>query len=160
MKPGGVFHIPSLGLRIPNITVREGTTAFLGMMFRDDQSVVAGGANFYMGLCGEAGVSDTATLADLTDELSEINGYARQPIARSAVGWPVLDVINSQSHAQTLSVRFQAAGGDFSGSYSRIFLCNVLSGTVGTLLSISGKIDPAILIRDGEFQDIKYDYYW
>ncbi len=158
--PGGVFVIPELGLRIPNITVREGSTEFLKMIFQNSQGVVAGGGNFYLGLSGETGVSDTATLADLTDELAETNGYARQPVSRDATGWPTADVVNAQSRIQSAAVTFAAVGGDFSSSYSRIFLCSVLTGTAGLLFSISGKIDPAILIQDGQSKQIQYEYYW
>lgn len=121
---------------------------------------VAAGGSFYVGLCGENGVGPNGNLLGITDELAAINGYARQAFTRDAIGTPTVDVINGLAHTRSKVVTFAASGGDFSGVYSRFFICNVASGTAGLLYSFSAQIDPAILITDGSSEDVQYDFYW
>ena len=141
----------------PNTIVQEGAEQFVKMLLQN--VAIGGGGNFYMGLCGELGIAKNATLVDLADELGPTGGYARKLIERSAVGWPTANIVNSQGHGLTKIVNFAASGGNFSAAYSRVFLCNVLSGTGGILFSYSAKIDPPVQIDDGENQNIQYEFF-
>lgn len=141
----------------PNTVVQEGAEQFIKMLLQD--VAIGGGGNFYIGLCGELGVAKNATLVSLADELGPAGGYARKLVERSAVGWPTANIVNSQGHGLTKTVNFAASGANFSAAYSRVFLCNVLSGTAGILFSYSAKIDPAVQINDGENKDITYEFF-
>lgn len=155
----GRFILPRRGLCVPNFVVREGAESLLKIVFQGDNTDVPAGSNFYIGLAEEvAGGNKLATLATITDELSSAGGYARKPVVRQAADWTITTV-NSQKLATSKTVTFAASGANFSAAFSRIFLCNVVSGTSGILYAISGKIDPAVQINDGGSEDIEYEFY-
>lgn len=156
----GGFWLPKRELFVPNVLVEEGRTSFLKMIMQGNNIDVPAGNNFYVGLCGEAGVGPTSTLVNISDELAVANGYARQAFSRDATGVPTLDVINGQAHTRSAVVTFTASGGDFSGPYSRFFVCNVASGSSGILYSFSAQIDPAVTITNGNSEDFQYDLYF
>jgi len=155
----GRFILPDRGLIIPNLVVEEGASSIMKMFVQANVSDVASGGNFFLGLAGEAGVSKTATLASISDELSTTNGYARQAFTRDITGWPTVDVVNGQARGRTKVISFTASGGDFSSAYSRMFICNVLSGSAGILYSFSSKVDPAILVLNGATENLQYEFY-
>ena len=144
------------GQRIPNIIPNGGEEAFIKMIVQDDDTVVSGSGNFYLGLCTNANVSATAVLSDLA-EMSG-GGYARKAIERTAVGWPTIDVVNGIYRGLSKTVNFAASGAAI-GPYNRAFLCNVVSGTSGVLLAISGEFPSAQTIADGQDQDIAYELF-
>ena len=145
------------GKTYPNTIVQEGAEQFIKMLLQN--AAIGGGGNFYIGLCGELGIAKDATLVDLSDELGPAGGYARKLVEHSAVGWPTANIVNTQGHGLTKIVNFAASGANFSAAYSRVFLCNVLSGTAGILFSYSAKIDPPVQINDGENQNIQYEFF-
>lgn len=147
------------GQRIPNFITEEGEEIFVKMMARDDQSIIAGGANFYLGLTTEINISKTAGLVDLTGELTSQGGYARKAIARSSVGWPTVGKINGVYRAKTAAINFAAAGADYSDAFTRAFLCTVAAGSVGFLISFSGRLATPLLITDGNNEDIFYELF-
>jgi hypothetical protein len=101
-------------------------------------------ANFYLGLCNDTLVK-TDALADILKEPSG-NGYSRQAIPSSNVGWTVAkngDYYRATGTQET----FLAAGGDW-GSLNTWFLATSADGT-GKLIA-SGDIDPARTIADGD----------
>ena len=71
-------------------------------------------AGFYFGLCnvvgGVANMAETLTLATLTGEPLG-NGYARQLVERSAVGWPTLALDAGDYMATSSEESFVASGG-------------------------------------------------
>jgi len=160
IRPMGGFWLPDRKIRIPNLFVEEGRTSINKMIWQGGVADVVLGGNFFMGLCGEAGVGPQATLVSISDELTVTNGYIRTAFTRDATGVPTIDVINGQAHIRSKVITFTAAGGNFSGPYSRIFLCNVVSGSSGVLFSFSAKIDPPVQVSDTESQNIQYDFYY
>lgn len=143
---------------LPNTIVDEGEKLLLDMMFRGNVSDVALDGNFYIGLCGN-GFDETTTLATLVGEPAVSNGYARQPVPRSSVGWPTLDLVNGTGHVRSQQVIFSASGGDFSTAITRAFLCTVDSGTSGKLISISAGLPTSMLITSGSGLPVAYDLY-
>lgn len=161
MKLRGQFSLLLPGERrivLPNTVVNEGEAAFLKMLMRDDQTIVAGGGNFYIGLCGQA-FTEASTLASLAGEPSAAGGYARQAIARSAAGWPTQDTVNATARIRSAVVNFTASGAAFSTSIYRAFICSVVSGTSGTLFAVSAALASPHLIVDGETFPLQYDLY-
>jgi len=144
---------------IPNIITDEGELSFLKMIGRADVADVASGGNFFMGLCEEV-PADADTLASITTEPTSAGGYARQPISRDATGWPVVGAVGDAGRIQSLLVSFTASGANFSRTFQRAFLCNVVSGTAGLLFSYSGLLPNPIQLDDGDpAHTSKYELY-
>lgn len=157
------FWLPGMSLSEnpvvrPNNLVDEGEESFMKMLVRDDQSDVAAGANFYVGLCGST-FAETDTLATLGGEPTVTNGYARGAIARNSTGWPTIEQVSGKYRAVSLQVTFTASGGNFSAAIDRAFLCNVASGTGGKLFSISSALASSLTIAVGSPFTIQYILY-
>ena len=151
LPDGSVQHVANT---IPDV----GEEAFLKMLMRDDQTIVAGGANFYVGLCDQA-PQETDILSDITTEPTTTNGYARQPVIRSVVGWPTIQKVNGTTGLRSLALSFTASGGAFSGPFSRAFLCNVVSGTSGILFAYSGALSSPITLQDTQSFPMQFEFF-
>lgn len=161
MKMFGKFNIILPNRKpiiLPNTVVDEGENAFLKMLMRDDQTIVAGGGNFYIGLCGNV-FTEASTLATLAGEPTATNGYARQAVARSSGGWPTQDSVNDIGRIRSAVVNFTASGGDFSTSIWRAFICSVSSGSSGVLFAVSAPLPSALLVASGQTLPVQYDFY-
>jgi len=101
-------------------------------------------ANFYLGLCNDT-LAKTDALADILNEPSG-DGYSRQAIPSSNVGWTV-EKSGSYYRATGTQETFLADGGDW-GSLNTWFLATSADGT-GKLIA-SGDIDPARTMADGD----------
>ena len=145
-------------LVIPNNILTEGEESFLKMIVQGDDTDVAEGGDFYVGLCGLT-FSEDFTLADIVGEPTVTNGYARTAVTRDNVGWPTIDLVGGVRRAQTADIDFEATGGSFSTGISRAFLCNVSSGTSGLLFSISGALPSPIIIAPGAPVPIRYELF-
>ena len=143
---------------LPNSIVDEGEDALFAMALQADNTIVAGAGNFYIGLCGDTGVASDAVLADLLDEPGLVNGYARQPVIRSAAGWTI-DRVGGYSRARSSTVNFIGSGGNFDTAITRAFLCSVLTGTAGTLFSVSHRLTAPKTILDTETYPVVYELY-
>ena len=135
-----------------------GKDALLKMAFQGDNTIIAAGANFYLGLCNQIPVADDI-LADITTEPLVANGYARKAIARNTTGFPTVEIVNGETRILSLVVDFAAAGGDFSASFNRAFICSAASGSVGTLFGYSGAYATPILLADGQNQQMKFEFH-
>lgn len=142
-------------LIIPNRIFDAGEQSFLKQITRADVTDVSSGGDWYFGLCGANTAEDT-DLSTLVGEPSTAGGYARQAITRDATGWPTIGSVNGVGYALTANIAFAASGADFSTSISRLFLCNVASGTSGILYALSGPLPTAVLVADGETLTTKY----
>lgn len=143
-------------LLIPNTIVDEGEEAFLKMLMQGDNTIVAAGGNFYLGLCP----TTPAEAHDLTS-LSEpaAGGYARQSVARNTTGFPTVDQVGGMFRAVSALVTFTATGADYDIAIDRAFLCNVSTGTAGILFAYSGALATPITLLDGETLPMQYELY-
>lgn len=146
-------------LILPNLITNEGEASFLRMIVQADNVDVPSGGNWFVGLIGNNALDETSVLVDITDEVPVLNNYARQPILRNATGWPTITQVDPHHRALSASVDFEATGGDFANTYTRVFLCNVVSGTTGILYSVSAAAPAAIQISDTEIQSISYELF-
>lgn len=142
----------------PNTLVSEGEQSFLRMMVRDEQTDVAGGGNFYIGLMGNT-FTATTTLSTLLGEPTNTGGYARQAVTRNSAGWPTQDTVNGIGHVRSVVINFTASGADFSTTIQRIFLCSVGSGSSGRLFAISAPLAAPLAITNGTTFPVQYDLY-
>lgn len=145
-------------LIVPNNLLVQGEEAFIRMITQADNSDVAGGGNFYVGLSGLSFEEDF-TLADIIGEPDPVNNYSRQPASRDSTGWPTIDLVGGFRRAATQVLEFEAIGGDFSTSVSRAFLCNVAAGSAGLLFSISGALPSPLLISPGAPVPVRYELF-
>lgn len=149
----GSYVFVDSGFILPNFNPNEGEDAFLRMIFRGDNSIVAGGGNFYMGLCGNVS-GETLTMTGITGE-PVTGGYARQAITRDATGWPSIAVVNGHVRIQSDTVTWTAAGADI-GPFSRLFLTTTASGVGGKLLSVSAPLLTEYTIPNGQSLSLAY----
>lgn len=143
----------------PNIVTDEGEQEYLKMILRADTTLIAAGGNFFVGLT-EGTFIGTSTLADAgAQEPTAAGGYARKAITRDATGWPTIDTVNGIGRGQSAQITFTAAGADFSKSFTRAFLTDQASGTVGALLGVSAALANPITVLDTESFDMRYELY-
>jgi hypothetical protein len=114
----------------------EGKNRILNILF----GAQAVDANLYLGLHLNATKPSTSVgLADLTEPFGD--GYARIVLPRG--GW-VINGIQVTYDVKT----FLAAGGDWGQIYGS-FLCTVLTGTSGILLTLD-YLDSPVYVADGK----------
>lgn len=154
----GRFIFGDEGHVINNTLTHEGENALLRMLFQNDNTIVASGANFFLGLCGDVFTLDT-TLATLGGEPTATAGYARQPLPRSAVGWPTLAQLNGVWMLRSETVNFTPTGSGFSTQIQRAFICSVVSGSAGKLIAVSGPLPAPIILPVGTPYPVQYEFY-
>jgi len=137
----------------------EGGDAFGQILVQGDNVIVPAAGNFYVGLCNQTpAFSDT--LVSITTEPTSAGGYARQPLSRDATGWPNTNInVNGENLWRSAILTFAASGADFSDPFTRLFLCNVVSGTAGILFAYSGASPSEILILDGTSRDLIFEIF-
>ena len=125
----------------------EGEEAFLKMLFRDDQTIVAGAADFYIGLT-DITPTKSLVLTDLVGNEPTTGSYARQTVARDATDWPTIDQINDTWRALSLEVTFTPSGADYDVAIDRFFLASTGDNS-GLLLAFSAPLAAPVTILDG-----------
>jgi hypothetical protein len=113
--------------KIHNHLANEGESLVLDSFFRNNNTPT----NFYLGLCTSS-LSDTDTLNTITDEPVG-NGYARQLIPRTVVGWPTLVLDTGDYKVTSKEVTVTASGGTI-GPVNTVFVCTSSDNT-GKLIS-------------------------
>lgn len=151
------YHMGAPDLIIDNIIVDAGEEDFLQAIFQD-AFPIAGGANFYIGLCDQI-PAETDTLVDVTTEPTVTNGYARQAIPRNSTGFPTITTINGHKAIQSTTETFTASGGNFDDAFTRIFLSDQSSGTAGALFSYSGPLTSALTVLSGQSFQVIYECF-
>lgn len=96
-------------------------------------------ANYYIGLAADAAMAKTTALGSQT-ELSG-NGYARQPIAASAIGLVSAGDGGDGRKLTSAAVTFTAAGGDWVRAFT-LFVATTIDNT-GALVA-SGPIEGGV----------------
>ena len=104
-----------------NIIVDEGEKAFVDVFYRANASVYfAPTPFFYVGLY-QGSINETTVLTTIPNEPSG-NGYTRQAIARSTLGWPTIEKHEDDWRVVSTQVSFTASGGNI-GPVSGALLC-------------------------------------
>lgn len=114
---------------------QEGLQYILETAFSEEQSVPA---NFYMGLCTDASLAETASLGDQTEVSG--TGYARQAVASTSVGFVSASTGTNDRKVTTIEVTF-TAGGTWTGAKTA-FLATTVNDTGKLIASeqLSGTI--------------------
>lgn len=132
----------------------EGEKLFLEILMQgaDEHDTPDG---WYVGMCAEpTSVDETLTLADLTEPTG--NGYARIKLDRNDVDWPVVDARGNNHRALSKDIQFAASGGDWDVACTRMFLCNVSSGTEGELINMGAPFATPVQLNDTETVGVRY----
>lgn len=136
----------------------EGEVAFIKMLLQGDNTIVPAAGNFYLGLCDQI-PSKADSLASITTEPTSAGGYARIAVTRDAAGFPTIDQVGGESRGLSIVKTFSAVGADFSRAFTRVFLTDAASGSVGTLFGYSGAYSSSILLLNGQSQNVQFAFY-
>lgn len=143
---------------IPNMIVDEGEASFLKMILQGNVVDVALGGNFYLGMTNQA-PTETDILASITTEPGATGGYARKALARNAVDFPTLFQSNGVWGLRSKLVVWTPSAADYDTPFTRVFLCNVASGSVGVLFSYSGPLLQETTPLDGVSVNVYYELF-
>ena len=154
--PSGIIIANKPDIVITNRVTNEGETDFLKGIFRDDLAI-AGGGNFYVGLCNQV-PAETDTLSDISTEPTSAGGYARQAITRDGSGWPTITTINGHTVIRSDTMSFTASGADFDAAITRPFLTDASSGSSGILYALGGAISAERTVLDTETLSVQYQF--
>ena len=126
----------------------EGLQFILETAFSEVQSVPA---NFFIGLCTDASLAETASLGDQT-ELSG-NDYARQEVPSSAAGFTSASTGTNDRKLTTSTETFTASGGAWSGAVTA-FLATTVNDT-GKLIA-SAPLSATRTLQDGDSLQVSF----
>lgn len=158
MEIGGNFILQNglLVPLVPNTIVEFGAEALLKFMFQDDDSDYP--ASWYLGLTNASYEFDTADLLTaLAAEEPTGNGYARQALSRDDTTWDV-SVVNSLWRARSTTATFTASAG-WDKDWSRMFLCDVASGTAGNVFCVSKALSTPQTVLSGQGPLLAYEFW-
>lgn len=139
--------------RVKNTVVKDGAELFVRSLFRGEAVMPA---TFYMGLTNANYSYSSALLSDIAVGEPTGNGYARQPLGRNTTDWAFATVGNF-TKAESIDVTFTASA-QWDKAWTRMFLCNVASGTAGIVFSLSKAIDPQTVLS-GEGPTLNYEHW-
>lgn len=146
----GKLKWEELGLK--NILHDEGEEALLSAYFATAMSGFGPPpANLYLGLDARVTLAEADTLLSLSGEPA-VFGYARKALSTAGTGLSGQDFYINQPaayyRADSKVVTFTASGGAWP-AVTKLFLCTVLSGTAGKLIS-SLALSTSRTLQDGD----------
>ena len=103
-----------------NIIPDEGEKALVDTFYRNNSSLYFAAALFYVGLY-RGSISEDTILSTIPNEPSG-NGYGRQPVERSSVGWPTIEKHEDNWRVVSKALTISASGGSI-GPINGAFLC-------------------------------------
>jgi len=135
-----------------NILHDEGEQAILSAYFATGMSGYgAPPANLYLGLDARASLAEADTLTSLSGEPA-VGGYARKALSTAGTGVSGQDFYINQPgayyRADSKTVTWTASGANYP-AVTKIFLCTVLSGTAGKIIS-SLALSTSRTVLDGD----------
>lgn len=135
------------GLVIPNNVTNSGRAQYLKMIFNgvDGTPVIDPGSTFFFGL-SNAVPADVVDLTVILEPTIGVEGYARQAVARSTVGFPNQGVSNGEPFIETADIVFVATGAGFDAPISRLFLTPEATALVGQVWALSAALSAPLTI--------------
>lgn len=124
----------------------------LKSVLRNDQS---GMGDYYIGLCSNASVSRDTPLSEIIEVTG--NGYSRIEIGRDSSSWG-----EPTEQPDCLSLRSVekvfTANGTWT-AFTRLFLCNVASGTNGKLLAVTNPLPASVVLSTGNKYPVSFELF-
>lgn len=142
-------------VELKNFVPSDGGQALLRMLLWADNTIVNGGANFYIGLMGPT-ADYTTLLSSLIGEPSG-HGYARQPVPRSNPGWPTETLINNVWTMQSQTVTFTSTDA-YVVTVQRAFICSVAAGSSGRLFAVSAPFPTPFTVDSTHPLPVAYNF--
>ncbi len=149
-------HMGEPDIIMPNLITDEGLEDMMKSWLQN-VSVVAGAANYYIGMCNQTPAASDGIGDISTEPTAGVGGYARQAIPRSAVGWPTFTTVNGFPALRSTTETFTASGADFSAAFTRLFLTDAVAGAATKLFSYSGALTVAVTVPDGQSFQAQYE---
>ncbi len=128
-----------------NILVDEGEKAIGEVFFRDKAAIYIPSDTFYIGLY-RGSVSESTTLSTIPNEPSG-NGYGRESIERSAVGWPTVELHEGDWRWVSKQVSITASGGSI-GPVSGAFLGTSLDNAGLLIGAVAMAVERTVIAGD------------
>jgi len=139
--------------RVKNTVTGDGAALFLRNLFRAEAVMPA---TFYLGLTNASYTYSSALLVDIAAGEPTVGGYGRQPILRDIPSW-VISQISDTTRCRSIPVTFTATA-QWDKQWTRMFLCDAASGTVGTVFSLSKALDPQTVLA-GQGPSMAYEHW-
>lgn len=139
---------------VRNTIVSDGAQRYLQALFQAGATLPA---NFYVGLTNATYTFDTATLALIAAGEPVGNGYARQAAVRNGSDWDVSE-IGGFWRAKSKQLVFTASA-DWTAAWSRMFLCNLVSGTGGNVFALSAPTVAPRVVLNGAPPTVSYEFW-
>lgn len=133
------------GLILPNNITVAGVQTILDLAFRDTA------VDFWVGLCSATYEPDLL-IQDLVEPTIGTNGYARQQIARSALGWPGDGLANNEPYVESDSLIWAASGGAFDQAITRMFICFSETDLTGDVFALSASLPAELTIDEATLE--------
>lgn len=143
------------GKRFENTFVTQGASRVLSDFAKFNSGSYA---DFYIGLCGDVFTGKTMTLTDIVGEPDGTGNYARIKVTRDNANWGNA-IINGDVVEISSVVKTFIPTADYNVAVSRMFLCNVASGTAGELIGISSALLQPFQIKNAENFEVQYTMY-
>lgn len=134
---------------VPNSLVGEGQAAMMQALFNHDSEPTL---SFAIGLFSEVPAFGAVHQDPFTTEPVG-NGYVRA--AHAAAGWTIV-AQNEEVYAESTSVAFTAAGGDFDKTFNRFFLVLTFTAPDTSLVSYSSALAAAVQLLDTQTYNVSY----
>lgn len=128
-----------------NILVDQGEKAIVDTFFRANAATYFGVTDFYIGLYNGV-ISETTILATIPSEPSS-NGYVRQKLERSVVGFPILEQDEGDWRVVSKEIALTASGGNI-GPVNGAFLSTSLNNTGSLIGAIAMGTEQTIVEND------------
>lgn len=143
------------GLVIPNNITTYGATRIL-------QAAMANiDLDFWVGLV-VATPDPGLMIQDVDEPTLGFNGYFRQEITRSAIGWPTSSEVNGESYIESWWLTWTAVGGPFNEAINRMMLVTASGILAGDVIALSAALDEPYIIDPAtpeELRKFKYRIY-
>jgi hypothetical protein len=127
------------GLVTPNNLTLYGAGKLLEAALQNDA------LSLYMGLC-TAVPAYGLRQQDIVEPTIGVNGYARQALAQDSTDWPTTGSLNNEAYIESKVLTFAASGGNFSSTFTRLFLGFSLDALTGDIFSLGSALPAPLLI--------------
>jgi hypothetical protein len=129
-----------------NLLVNEGEKAIVDTFFRNNSGDYFSAARFYVGFFNGS-IAETTVLSTLPSEPAVANGYSRQIIERSNVGFPTIEQDDGDWRVVSKELEYTASGGNI-GPINGAFLGTSSDNTGSLIGSLSFGTERTIIAGD------------
>ena len=127
------------GLVVTNNITTWGASQLLEMALRDSA------ATLFVGLV-RGFPTKAGGISSLVEPTIGANGYARQSIARSNVGWPTAGTLNGSAFLETDFKVWTPSGPGFNQAINRLMLCTSVNDLSGNYIALSATLPEEVIL--------------